>query len=81
MKYILITAACAECRSYPDPLMEIEGPFDTVEEAKNAAWSNIHNPDWREHPQGGWFNADGQGDDWVLPVPDNYEVKKVASND
>lgn len=75
MKYILIQAGCAECRfGLTEPLIQISKLFDTPEEAKADAWQAQRGQTitWTEHQQGGWFHADGQGDDWVLPVPDNF---------
>jgi hypothetical protein len=78
MKYLLVSCGCAECGLGGEPLIETQGPFDTEEEAKAAAWSQqqaitrdlpMH---WQAHPQGGWFWSTGQGDDWVLPVPDDF---------
>lgn len=68
MKYLLISAGCAECRfDTTDPLIKVQGPFDTVEEAK-AATGFTHPQTWIEHPDGGWFSGDGQGDDYVYPI-------------
>lgn len=74
MKYLLISCGCAECMcGVPEPLIDAR-LFDTLEEAKDASW--IKNREWEEHPQGGLFVRSGQGDDWVLPVPDDFVLKK-----
>lgn len=69
MKYLLISCGCAECNFGSEPLIEVTGPFDTIEEAKNESW--LKEREWRDHPQGGFYASSGQGDDWILPVPDN----------
>ena len=75
-KYMLISCGCAECRGfYDDCLIEVVGIFDTIEEAKDASWIKQHL--WKDHPQGGVYANSGQGDDWILPVPDNMpDIKK-----
>lgn len=72
MKYLLISAGCAECRSGDEPLIEAS-IFDTLEEAKENSW--LSKREWREHPQGGWYVNSGQGDDWIIEVPDTLEMK------
>ena len=74
MKYLLISCGCAECQGVGQgPLIEAE-LFETLEEAQSASW--MKNREWKEHPQGGLYKSSGQGDDWILPVPDDLELKK-----
>jgi hypothetical protein len=80
MKYLLLACGCAECRfGLDEPLIDAHGPFDSIEEAKAEAWNSEEKVVWKEHPQGGWFHADGQGDDWILPVPDDFTIKSKES--
>jgi hypothetical protein len=74
--FLLLTAGCAECRWGDDPLIEARGPFETREEAQAASW--LRDRPWADHPQGGWYARDGQGDHWVLPVPDGVLVREVG---
>lgn len=75
MKYLLISCGCAECSSFDDgPLIEMS-LHDTFEEAKANSW--LKDKEWREHPQGGMYVMSGQGDDWILEVPDTFVVKPV----
>lgn len=72
MKYLLIQAGCAECRwDSSKPLITKEGPFDTFDEAVEASEAPSGTK-WLDHPEGGWFHGDGEGDDWILPI----EVKE-----
>lgn len=74
-KYMLISAGCAECRwDTTDPLVTAK-LFDTLEEAKEASW--MKDPEWKEHPQGGWFAVSGQGDDWILEVTAGVSLKPL----
>lgn len=75
MKYLLIQAGCAECRfGLDESIISFEGPFDSLEEAKVASM-NPEGP-WRDHPEGGIFAADGQGDDWIISLEDLKEKKQ-----
>ncbi|HEY5443374.1 MAG TPA: hypothetical protein VIJ87_02675 [Pyrinomonadaceae bacterium] len=73
MKYLLISCGCAECNFGGNPLIEAE-LFDTLEDAKSNSW--IKNREWKEHPQGGWYLSSGQGDDWIIEVPDIFVLIK-----
>ena len=73
MKYLVISTGCAECLSgLGKPLIIAQGPFDTLEDAKRDS----PNQTWVEHPQGGLYVQSGQGEEWIVPVPDNVETFK-----
>jgi hypothetical protein len=75
MKYLLISCGCAECSFGDEPLIDGE-VFDTLEEAKSKTWMINTDREWKEHHQGGWYISSGQGDDWIIEVPDDFALKK-----